>query len=152
MKKIFFILSLMIISFSYCYADMVVSFDKLPNNIKSFVKTYFPSTVVMFAEQDYNEYKIRLYNISLTMEYLKLNNGVEIEFDINGAWKEVKSFQNFPTELLPKMIVNSIIKTYPNVNIIKVERIWNGYEIKLSNMMELFIDKNGNIVASQFDD
>ena len=94
----------------------------------------------MFAEQDYNEYKIRL------------NNGVEIEFDINGAWKEVKSFQNFPTELLPKMIVNSIIKTYPNVNIIKVERIWNGYEIKLSNMMEIFIDKNGNIVASQFDD
>lgn len=140
MKKIFFILSLMIVSFSYCYADMVVSFDKLPNNIKSFVKTYFPSTVVMFAEQDYNEYKIRL------------NNGVEIEFDINGAWKEVKSFQNFPTELLPKMIVNSIIKTYPNVNIIKVERIWNGYEIKLSNMMELFIDKNSNIVASQFDD
>ena len=50
------------------------------------------------------------------------------------------------------MIVNSIIKTYPNVNIIKVERIWNGYEIKLSNMMEIFIDKNGNIVASQFDD
>ena len=41
MKKIFFILSLMIVSFSYCYADMVVSFDKLPNNIKSFVKTYF---------------------------------------------------------------------------------------------------------------
>ena len=109
-------------------------------NIKSFVKTYFPGTVVMFAEQDYNEYKIRL------------NNGVEIEFDINGAWKEVKSFQNFPTELLPKMIVNSIIRTYPNVNIIKVERIWNGYEIKLSNMMELFIDKSGNIVASQFDD
>ena len=140
MKNFFIILSLMIVSFSYCDADMVVSFDKLPNNIKSFVKTYFPGTVVMFAEQDYNEYKIRL------------NNGVEIEFDINGAWKEVKSFQNFPTELLPKMIVNSIIKTYPNVNIIKVERIWNGYEIKLSNMMEIFIDKNGNIVASQFDD
>lgn len=140
MKIFFIILSLMIVSFSYCYADMVVSFDKLPNNIKSFVKTYFPGTVVMFAEQDYNEYKIRL------------NNGVEIEFDINGAWKEVKSFQNFPTELLPKMIVNSIIKTYPYINIIKVERIWNGYEIKLSNMMELFIDKNGNIVASQFDD
>lgn len=140
MKNFFIILSLMIVSFSYCYADMVVGSDKLPNNIKSFVKTYFPGTVVMFAEQDYNEYKIRL------------NNGVEIEFDINGAWKEVKSFQNFPTELLPKMIVNSIIKTYPNVNIIKVERIWNGYEIKLSNMMELFIDKNGNIVASQFDD
>lgn len=140
MKNFFIILSLIIVSFSYCYADMVISPDKLPSNVKSFVKTYFPGTIVMFAEQDYNEYKIRL------------NNGVEIEFDINGAWKEVKSFQNFPTELLPKNIINSITKTYPNVNIIKVERMWNGYETKLSNMMELFIDKNGNIVASQFDD
>lgn len=140
MKKFFTILSIVLLSFSYCYADMVINPEKLPNNVKSFVKTYFPGTIVMFAEQDYNEYKIRL------------NNGVEIEFDINGAWKEVKAFQNFPSELLPKVIINSIIKTYPNVNIIKVERIWNGYEIKLSNMMELFIDKNGNIVASQFDD
>lgn len=136
MKRFFIVFYMIILSFSYCYADMVISPDKLPNNVKSFVKTYFPGTVVMFAEQDYNEYKIRL------------NSGVEIEFDINGAWKEVKSFQNFPSEILPKKIMNSIIKKYPNINIIKVERIWNGYEIKLSNMVEFFIDKNGNIITN----
>lgn len=139
MKNFFIILSLMIVSFSYCYADMVVSFDKLPNNIKSFVKTYFPSTVVMFAEQDYNEYKIRI------------NSGAEIEFDINGAWKEVKSFQNFPIEILPKNIIKELKKQFPSARIIKVERIWNGYEIKLSNMTEIFIDNSGKIKKFEYD-
>lgn len=135
-NTIFFILLITNIT----YADMVITKDKLPDNIKMFVKQYFPGTIIIYAEMDYNEYKIRI------------NSGAEIEFDINGAWKEVKSFQNFPVNILPKNVQNTITKQFPSVNIIKTERIWNGYEIKLSNMAEIFIDKNGNIQKYKTDD
>lgn len=135
-NTIFFILLITNIT----YADMVITSDKLPDNIKTFVKQYFPGTIIIYAEMDYNEYKIRI------------NSGAEIEFDINGAWKEVKSFQNFPVNILPKNVQNTITKQFPSVNIIKTERIWNGYEIKLSNMSEIFIDKNGNIQKYKTDD
>lgn len=118
---------------------MIISPDTLPDNSKSFVKKYFPGTDIIFAEKDYDEYKIRL------------NIGVEIEFDINGAWKKVKAFQNFPSELLPKNIIGNINKQYPKTHIIKAERNWNGYEIKLSNMIDLYIDKNGNILQQEYD-
>lgn len=140
MKTIANIIFFVFFIFGLTYADMVITKDKLPDNIKTFVKQYFPGTIIIYAEMDYNEYKIRI------------NSGAEIEFDINGAWKEVKSFQNFPVNILPKNVQNTITKQFPSVNIIKTERIWNGYEIKLSNMSEIFIDKNGNIQKYKTDD
>lgn len=140
MKTIVNIIFFVFFIFGLTYADMVITKDKLPDNIKMFVKQYFPGTIIIYAEMDYNEYKIRI------------NSGAEIEFDINGAWKEVKSFQNFPINILPKNVQNTITKQFPSVNIIKTERIWNGYEIKLSNMAEIFIDKNGNIQKYKTDD
>ena len=35
--------------------------------------------------------------------------------------------------------------------IIKVEKIWNGYEIKTSNMMEIYVDNKGKILGQKFD-
>lgn len=140
MKTIANIIFFVFFIFGLTYADMVITKDKLPDNIKMFVKQYFPGTIIIYAEMDYNEYKIRI------------NSGAEIEFDINGAWKEVKSFKNFPVNILPKNVQNTITKQFPSINIIKTERIWNGYEIKLSNMAEIFIDKNGNIQKYKTDD
>lgn len=139
MKTIANIIFFVFFIFGLIYADMVITKDKLPDNIKTFVKQYFPGTIIIYAEMDYNEYKIRI------------NSGAEIEFDINGAWKEVKSFQNFPIEILPKNIIKELKKQFPSARIIKVERIWNGYEIKLSNMTEIFIDNSGKIKKFEYD-
>lgn len=139
MKTIANIIFFVFFIFGLTYADMVITKDKLPDNIKTFVKQYFPGTIIIYAEMDYNEYKIRI------------NSGAEIEFDINGAWKEVKSFQNFPIEILPKNIIKELKKQFPSARIIKVERIWNGYEIKLSNMTEIFIDNSGKIKKFEYD-
>lgn len=127
-------------SFSYCLSEeIIISPNELPDNIKTFVQKYFPGTSIMYAEIDYNEYDIRL------------NSGTEIEFDRSGEWKEIKAYQNFPTELLPKAAVKAIKKTYPDAFIIKAERIWNGFEIKTNNMMEIYIDNNGSILGQKYD-
>lgn len=139
MKTFSYIVFYIFLIYNFSHADMVVTSNKLPNNIKTFVKQYFPGTIIIYAEMDYNEYKIRI------------NSGAEIEFDINGAWKEVKSFQNFPIEILPKNIIKELKKQFPSARIIKVERIWNGYEIKLSNMTEIFIDNSGKIKKIEYD-
>ena len=93
----------------------------------------------MYAEIDYNEYDIRL------------NSGAEIEFDKSGDWKEIKTYQNFPTEIIPTPAVQAIKKQYSGAFIIKVEKIWNGYEIKTSNMMEIYVDNKGKILGQKFD-
>lgn len=133
MKKIL-LFTLTIIFFStYCYADIKNASNKLPDNINNFIKKYFCGNVITSVIKNDIEYKLRL------------TNNIELEFDINGAWKKVKINKNFPIKLLPKNIINNIIKLYPNTNITEVERMWNGYQIKLNNKVSVFIYNNGSI-------
>lgn len=133
MKKILLFTLTLIFFFTYCYADINIASNKLPDNINNFIKKYFHGNIITSVIKNDIEYKLRL------------TNNIELEFDINGAWKKVKINKNFPTKLLPKNIINNIIKLYPNTNIIEVERMWNGYQIKLNNKESLFIYNNGSI-------
>lgn len=141
MKKIITTFLFIAFSYTFCLADeIIISPNELPQNIKNFISQYFPGTNVMYAEIDYNEYNVRL------------NCGTEIDFTKNGEWKEIKAYQNFPTELLPANAVQSIKKQYPQAFIVKAEKNWNGFEIKTSNMMEMYFDKHGKLLGQQFDD
>lgn len=133
MKKVLSFTFILLFFATYCCAYTGLKENQLPDNIKSFIKTYFYGNFITFAVKNNNEYKIHL------------TNGTMIEFDINGAWKKVETKQKFPVNILPKHIISSIKKSYPNTYIIMVERMWNGYKIKFNNMTELFINKNGSI-------
>ncbi len=140
MKKLLFIILFLFSSFAYSLAEeIIISPNDLPENVKTFVQKYFPGTNIMYAEIDYNEYDIRL------------NSGTEIEFYKNGEWKEIKSYQNFPAEILPTPVVQAIKKAYPKSLIIKAEKIWNGFEIKTNNMIEIYIDSKGKILGQKID-
>lgn len=141
MKHFLLIFLFIFSSFSFCLSEeVIISPNELPDNVKTFVQKYFPNTNIMYAEIDYNEYEIRL------------NNGTEIEFDKNAEWKEIKTYQNFPIEILPSYIIQIVKKIYPDTFIIKAEKIWDGFEIKTSNMMEIYIDNKGNILGQKYDD
>ena len=83
---------------------------------------------------------------------VKLNTGVELDFYANGDWKEIKAYQNFPTSVLPAPVLEAVKNAHPQAFIIKAEKTWNGYEIKTSNMMEIYITANGQIMGQKFDD
>ncbi len=140
MKKILVLTAAFLMTASLAFADMMIAPDALPANVKQFIQNNFPQSNVMYAEQDYDSIEV------------KLNTGVELDFYANGDWKEVKAYQNFPTGILPKAVAEAVKNAHPQAFIIKAEKTWNGYEIKTSNMMEIYITANGQIMGQKFDD
>ena len=117
-----------------------VALSSLPQNTQDFISTHFKNVEVSYIERDWEE--IEVY----------LANGTQVDFFPNGEWKEVKTYGNMPNTILPANVLATVNKTYPQAAIIKIEKQFTIYEIKLNNMMELYIDNNGNLLGQQFDD
>ena len=58
-----------------------------------------------------------------------------------------------PLDQVPAVVLNTARQTYPQAQVwaVKMEH-YNVYEVKMSNMMELYIDVNGNLLGQDFDD
>ena len=139
MKKIFTLLFLF--SAFLMADDIYIMPEQLPQNALQFIQKYFPNVNILYAEMDKKGYEVQL------------SNGVEIEFLRNGEFKEIEgNYVALPFEILPQSVANTVGKTYPNTVITKIKRKWNFYEVKLNNMMELYIDGNGQLLGQQFDD
>ncbi len=143
MKKVF--ISMLIVSM---FSAMLLaderpsSYEALPSGAKKFLSQYFKNIDVAYVEEDRDSFEV------------KLANGVEIEFQKNGEWEKVESNYNaaIPTGFVPKAVLNSIKKQYPNASIIKIEKEWGGFDIDLDNRMELKVDNKGNILKAEYDD
>ena len=57
-----------------------------------------------------------------------------------------------PLDQVPAVVLNTARQTYPQAQVwaVKME-YYNVYEVKMSNMMELYIDVNGNLLGQDFD-
>ena len=139
-KKI--VILFLFLSVSILYSDeMYISPDQLPANILQFVNSYFQNSKIIYAEMDRKGYEIAL------------DNGVEMEFLRNGELKEIEgNYIALPLNILPQSVANTVSRTYPNNVVTKIKKKWNLYEIKLNNMMELYIDINGQLLGQKFDD
>ena len=139
MKKIF---TLLFLFSAFLMADNIyIMSEQLPQNALQFIQKYFPNVNILYAEMDKKGYEVQL------------SNGVEIEFLRNGEFKEIEgNYVALPFEILPQSVANTVGKTYPNTVITKIKRKWNFYEVKLNNMMELYIDANGQLLGQKFDD
>lgn len=114
--------------------------SSIPQNAQNFIKQHFPNIKVTFIERDWED--IEVY----------LENGTQIDFFPNGDWKEVKCYGNMPATILPANVMNTIKRTYPNAAIVKIEKQFTIFEIKLNNMMELYVDNNGQLLGQKWDD
>lgn len=117
-----------------------VQLSSIPQNAQNFIKQHFPNIQVSYIERDWDD--IEVY----------LADGTQIEFFPNGDWKEVKCYMNMPASILPANIMATIQRTYPQAAIIKIEKQFTIFEVKLNNMMELYIDNNGTLIGQKFDD
>lgn len=142
MKKIFslFIFFTILIS-SSLFADWVVPTSALPQKAQDFISQKFQGASIYYVEKDDGKYEV------------KLSNGVEIDFSWGGDWVKIDgNYTGVSYSVLPANVVNTIKNTYPDSVIIKVEKTWGTYEIKLNNMMELYISSNGQLLGQKFDD
>ncbi|HDZ4932110.1 PepSY-like domain-containing protein [Campylobacter jejuni] len=121
-------------------ADIIISADNLPNISKEFLQHNFKAPIGI-VQKDKNSYEVYL------------SDGTEVEFDIDGTWKEIEN-KTFPFNLdfLPQNLVNIIKNEFPNVKAREIERKINYFKIKLDNDVKILIDLNGTILYKEIDD
>ena len=82
---------------------------------------------------------------------VKLKDGSEIDFDKKGEWKSIDTnLKSVTATFVHKSIADYVKKNYPYTFVSKIERDSRGYDVELSNHMDLKFDTNGNFV--RFDD
>ena len=75
----------------------------------------------------------------------------KIDFDKKGEWKSIDTnLKSVPATFVHKSIADYVKKNYPDTFVSKIERDSRGYDVELSNHMDLKFDTNGNFV--RFDD
>ena len=140
-KKLLIISLILGLSSSMVFGDWIVPVTALPQKSRAFINSTFPGVQIWKVERDGGKFEV------------KLSNGVDIDFYMNGDWKDIDGgWVTIPFSVLPASVANTVKQTYPQAAIIKVEKEWGNYKIKLNNFMELYITASGQLVGQKFDD
>ncbi|WP_297205155.1 PepSY-like domain-containing protein [uncultured Brachyspira sp.] len=135
------IIILTMISFSSLFADWVIPAESLPERARQFIAQNFSDAQIWYVESDDGKFEV------------ELSNGIKIDFLYNGDWNEIDAeYVGIPYNVFPPNVANTIRNTYPQTVIISAEKKWGTYEIKLNNMMELYISADGQLIGQKFDD
>lgn len=129
--------------------EQSVFVKKLPLLAKNFLKQHFDLSGVISVERDDDGYEV------------KLTNGIEIEFDLQGNWKEIKAKKHIislPSSilaLLPRNIQNYILKEKITI-VKKIERLvvdfdyfWELEVILNGKEYELKFDAKGRLISKE---
>ena len=108
----------------------VITKSALPVNAQIFLKTHFsgqePNYILQDKETFSTDYKVQF------------SNNIEVEFDAKGNWEEVDGNHTaIPTTLIPKTIASYVKTHFANTTITKIDKGTWGYEVNLSNGIEL---------------
>lgn len=140
-KKLLIISLILGLSSSMVFADWIVPVTALPQKSRAFINSTFPGVQIWKVERDGGKFEV------------KLSNGVDIDFYMNGDWKDIDGeWVTIPFSVLPATVANTVKQTYPQAAIIEAEKEWGNYKIKLNNFMELYITANGQLIGQKFDD
>ncbi|WP_343612330.1 PepSY-like domain-containing protein [Chryseobacterium oranimense] len=118
--------------------DRAISPNQLPKTAKTFLATHFKGITVGSAIEDREIYGVDEYQAYLA-------NGMKVEFDSSGNWKEVDGkHQKIPYGFIPASIRNYAAKNFPNTYIVQIEKERWSYKAELSNGLDLEFDRKGN--------
>ncbi|MCM1152184.1 MAG: PepSY-like domain-containing protein [Muribaculum sp.] len=145
MKKILLLFALVIASLSACAGDKY-SHDAsvLPTAAKTVLQKNFKARVNL-VKIDKELGRVSEYEVILT-------DGSEITFDRNGNWKEVEVGRNksVPSGFVLQPIQNYVKTNQKGARIVGIDKNRNGYEVELSNGVDIKFDNSGNFV--RYDD
>ena len=141
-KQVLFLAALMCMmvhSVSSFASDRIISVDQLPEPAKKFVEATFPGHAISYATIDV-DFGSKSYEV-------RLDNGVEVDFDKDGTWDKVDChFNAVPAHLVPATIAEYVKTHFPGTQIVKIDKERRGYEVELSNDFDLQFNKNGKFL------
>lgn len=139
-KKLFLVITVISVTSISAFAGVVIQPSGLPKAAQDFIKKSFPNDPILYAEQNRKDFDVAL------------QSGIEIEFFINGEWKEIKSpYQPLSATLLPNAVSNALKQKYPQASILKIQKQYSSYEISLDNRREIYISNNGEVLGEKLD-
>lgn len=151
MKKIASLVLLIVASLGLAfnaYAGQRISPSEVPQPIQSFVQDNFGKNIsIVKASRDA---KAGGYEYDI-----KLSNGVEIDYGVNGEWLEVDANgtrEDIPRNIVGEEISQQIQVKYPGRHVRKIERESQGFEIVLDNGQHLMASPNGATLTEIIDD
>ena len=140
-KGLFLTLSFMVASTFNVMADkdVPITVNELPTEAQKVLTTNFSGIKVALAKKEV-DFIGRSYDVILT-------NGNKLEFDKNGRWEKLSCKPGgVPQELIPSFILQFVNEHYSKERIVKIEREKGGYEVELSNDLDLEFDKKGRCI------
>ncbi len=76
-----------------------------------------------------------------------LASGTEVEFDSKGDWTEVDAnTAAVPQDIVPAKIKSYVQKSFPDNKIVQIKKDKKGYEIELTNGIEVKFNKNADFI------
>lgn len=134
MKKIILLLIAVLLGASSAYAFIdgyTINREDLPAEAQEMLKQYFPKAKVSLIKIDRHLLKKTDFDVRLT-------NGTTIEFSNKGKWTSVDcGSKTVPEALVPKTIRTYVAKNYSGVTIVSIRKRNAGYDIGLSDNVEL---------------
>ncbi|MDR3366708.1 MAG: PepSY-like domain-containing protein [Prevotellaceae bacterium] len=127
-----------------CEEEKNIQANELPTTSLTFVETHFPDVEITAivrekegAGADYTVY---------------LANGFDIEFSKSGEWNDVDGrLSPLPESvlaLLPESLPEYVAAAFPKFWIVEVNRERYGYEIGLSNGIDLKFNSSGHLIGA----
>lgn len=127
--------------------DYVIEYASLPAQARNFVGTHFNGITVTQVRQKYApDTDGTLYVVFLT--------GYEIKFDTNGKWTKIegKNKNALPASLfgpeIPIAIKTYVATNHTGQSIVEIERKSYGFEVELSNDVELKFNTDGSLYGT----
>lgn len=140
MKKVIYLVVVFSLISTLAFAGKAINMSELPKAAQDCINTLFKGVQTTYVEKDFDGYEVRL------------SNGAKVDFYNNGDWEEISNYAGLPDTLLPAAALKTVKQNHPQAMVIKIEKEWGGFDIKLNNNMEMKIDKDGKLLSQKMDD
>lgn len=137
MKKLILTTLIALFAVSAFAGDMLIQPNQLPQNSQKFIANTFKGATIVAAQRDRDSFEAIL------------STGTKVKFNLNGEWDEIEAYAALPNGLLPAA-VEKAAKSQGG-QIIKIDKDFGYFDVKLNNNLELKIGMNGNILKKEID-
>lgn len=151
MKKLVLLLTIMMLSIGSAMAlpidKYTINRSELPQEAQNTLTKYFPNAKIGMIKIDKHWLKKPDYKVRFT-------DGSTIEFNSKGKWKEIEMKGNkaVPDGMVMKTIQRYLSKNYPDSYVRKIDKDSKGYELELSDGIELKFDLLGTLKKVKMED
>ena len=129
---------LLCVAIASAQPERVITREQLPVAAQQFLSEYFPSADVATVREE-RSFPRREYDVYF-------HNGTHIEFSAEGQWQEISSREALPQGIVPRSIAAYVSEHYPMQPVVHIERRGKGWEVELTNGMELKFDSHFQLI------